>query len=523
MADITLGIIGIGIGLPALAEICAKTYRHLLDKAKSYRQADQDVENIWLELEVNSDTLDASFSVLRQYQESLPAEVEESLRRVLMLLNSLIVRCVSKLEQSYGSRTNKVKFSIVLQNELRAFMKEFERWHERFVSRMLLMVLVTRKHEFSKTGLNSNPGVRIILSPGISPISSTTGPQELKVQEIPTPEALKKIPFSSTYTSEQNHRCLIEYRYYGDKATFEERMWCKTSIQFVANILPFENKTATTEQKTEILQNRSNHNHLCSIPTCIGYYDDKASYRFGLVTEVSARFQGPPRSLQAILCGQSGGSGLRHDLNDRVELAKSLASALLALQTAGFVHKSIRPANILMFNEKDAGQYPNVLGKPVLVGFDRARPSQQESERQESDVLEEKVYRHPSRQVATPDSSFSLLHDVYSLGVVLLEVSIWRSSIKLNEEMQWVHNPDFWGNLLSSRLKTKDPLDVASLYLKLVKKIVPRYVGARMASVIERCLTCSLEDDDETDNNESAMLSIRYVEEVMASLEEINL
>ncbi|KAF4540152.1 Het-s domain protein [Lasiodiplodia theobromae] len=44
--------------------------------------------------------------------------------------------------------------------------------------------------------------------------------------------------------------------------------------------------------------------------------------------------------------------------------------------------------------------------------------------------LERNLYRHPDRQ-GRPKTSFSKLHDIYALGVVLLEIGLWEMALSL--------------------------------------------------------------------------------------------
>jgi hypothetical protein len=46
---------------------------------------------------------------------------------------------------------------------------------------------------------------------------------------------------------------------------------------------------------------------------------------------------------------------------------------------------------------------------------------------------ERNIYRHPERQGA-PSKSFSKVHDIYALGVVLLEVGLWKPAMDIFKE-----------------------------------------------------------------------------------------
>ena len=69
-------------------------------------------------------------------------------------------------------------------------------------------------------------------------------------------------------------------------------------------------------------------------------------------------------------------------LNHRLDLAKKLASAVFFIHSADFVHKNIRPENIVIFEPRLSDthpdtvkyhQFPRALGAPYLVGYDGVR------------------------------------------------------------------------------------------------------------------------------------------------------
>jgi serine/threonine protein kinase len=262
---------------------------------------------------------------------------------------------------------------------------------------------------------------------------------------------------------------------------------------------------------------------------CIGYFADESHTRYGLISKLPTTLNKAPKSLQSLLCNPENRKGSRHDLNDRVVLARSVASAVLAIHSAQFVHKSIRPSNILVFDPQEPGTrgYPYKLGRPVIVGFEQTRPDSDDTERRGTTAWEENIYRHPERQGLKPKQRYSMMHDIYSLGVIFTEIAFWRSSLaevkdKETGVITTYHNPDFWGNLYETRRKEDDPEKVQSFYKKLAKSAVPKHIGGRFASLIESCLTCleggfgGAKDDDN-----DAVIGAAYIERVVESLEAI--
>ncbi|KAF9776842.1 hypothetical protein IL306_004905 [Fusarium sp. DS 682] len=128
-------------------------------------------------------------------------------------------------------------------------------------------------------------------------------------------------------------------------------------------------------------------------------------------------------------------------LDDRFVLARKLCAAVAQLHTVGWVHKSIRSDNILFFNTSfedsmlsSTKQSPKAPGPEIfeslyLSGWEYSRPETGlSSVRSGSEDIDENIYRHPD-QWGLPTIRFNRNHDVYSLGVILLEISRWKRAI----------------------------------------------------------------------------------------------
>ena len=76
-------------------------------------------------------------------------------------------------------------------------------------------------------------------------------------------------------------------------------------------------------------------------------------------------------------------------------MAICLTRAVLFLHAFSFVHKSIRPENIVIFRSGKAN-----LGKPYLVGFTTG------THHIGDEFWEKNLYRHPQRQDIRPQDDF---------------------------------------------------------------------------------------------------------------------
>jgi len=125
----------------------------------------------------------------------------------------------------------------------------------------------------------------------------------------------------------------------------------------------------------------------------------------------------PPRSLHDIV----DNSPDEPALGDWLAIAKNAVEAVLFLHMAGWLHKAIRSDNVLFF---DAADYSNLR----IVGFEYSRQaaSAQQTEGTKDD-LRFNLYRHPDVQSGLANRQrvpFMARHDVYSLGIVLLEIGL---------------------------------------------------------------------------------------------------
>ncbi len=94
------------------------------------------------------------------------------------------------------------------------------------------------------------------------------------------------------------------------------------------------------------------------------------------------------------------------------------------------VHESFRSENILFFapQAKDTNDtaYADAsekvdLNQPWIFGFEFSRPDTFFSAGFIDTCPDRDVYRHPERQ-GQPLTTFKKMHDIYSLGIVLLEI-----------------------------------------------------------------------------------------------------
>jgi hypothetical protein len=161
---------------------------------------------------------------------------------------------------------------------------------------------------------------------------------------------------------------------------------------------------------------------------CIGYYEDPTAARFGVVyhcpSDPTAGSATTLTTLHQLLKGQHVPA-----LEDRFALASLMAESLFSFLAAGWLHKTINSLNILFFNNGNGSSSQQFsLQNPHLSGFARSRMvSSVNITSMGMAQFPETLYCHPDvmggeRRVAVNSHP---LHDIYSLGTVLLEIGTW--------------------------------------------------------------------------------------------------
>jgi serine/threonine protein kinase len=128
---------------------------------------------------------------------------------------------------------------------------------------------------------------------------------------------------------------------------------------------------------------------------------------------------------------------MESDLSNRLKLARALAWTIFELHSVGWVHKSFHPNNILLFGEQNASQEVEFdWSSPYVVGFDSSRANTGVSGKLDFRAQwANRVYTHPDHQV-NEYTRYQKFHDLYSLGVVLLEIGMLQSFLG-NRDNEW--------------------------------------------------------------------------------------
>lgn len=221
-----------------------------------------------------------------------------------------------------------------------------------------------------------------------------------------------------------------------------------------------------------------------------------------------------PRSLRHCLVNNPPPDTLTH----RLLLARDLAKSVGFIHTFGFVHKNVRPESILRFETSATSPQP-----VFLVGFEHFRKEEGVTQRLGDQTFEGNLYLHPDRQGTSPQERYIMQHDIYSLGVVLLEVGMWKSFVEHVSEDGSIRPTLLLGAPPAAeglQLLRYVLFSAQDRFLSLARLELPKIMGTEYARVVETCLTClddnnnDFGDQSEFEDQDGIVVGARYIEKV---------
>jgi serine/threonine protein kinase len=209
-----------------------------------------------------------------------------------------------------------------------------------------------------------------------------------------------------------------------------------------------------------------------------------------------------------------------YSLNERIDLAKILASSVVYVHSSRFVHKNIRPETIVVFDNNTSP-----IGAVFLIGFENFRPEGGQTFLASDSLWEKDLYRHPTRQGLRPQEEYIMQHDIYSLGVTLLEIGLWTSFvIELEGSTELTPAPelDIAGHL-TERNPRKRAAGIKGSLIEAAERRLPSKMGQKYTNIVLSCLTCldnthnGFGDEDDFMDKDGILVGVRYIENVRMS------
>ncbi|KAH0565038.1 hypothetical protein GP486_001564, partial [Trichoglossum hirsutum] len=419
MGDV-IGLAGLAATIPALIDLCIRYGQFLSEKIEQYKHISDIIRLQGFVTRLVEGELYEILTFFASAKDSLSDPFKSELQTLFQALRDKLEQAKGAFPEKTGGSLAKLEFSFYYAKKIKSACAELEQWQTRFIRRALVYLFfggpssaaspprAISSHAFERiesirNGLESSPADTPILLENID---------DCDCDELPDSSLLNLKDGVGT------HR-LVEYRNYSDGLD-------KTTINSIGRTV---RDLATSLRKADP--------SIMGILDCCGFSADPLNNRFALHFPYPIRKKNPRTLLNLLTDRRNKEHGLVHPINDRINLARKIASAVLYVHSCGFVHKNIRPSNIIIFEpETDPKlsstearfiRYPYSIGEPYLVGFEGIRRAEAGSQRLGVANWEQNIYLPPERHRLAKGDEFTMQHDVYSLGVVLLEIAIWSA------------------------------------------------------------------------------------------------
>ncbi|MCJ1403822.1 hypothetical protein MMC11_007045 [Xylographa trunciseda] len=534
--SITVGVLGI-------IDLCLRfkpdnrfdRYGKVLIKTYSdYQNAETEVAEtllklkvLWYKTESQMDLLtkvwDSLDPILQQNQHLLLCQLEVKLQKAIGLINAIVhgkqtATSLADILRIKG-KVKRERYALSVKESLDRSVADFSEWHYLFDPSWYLIAQVAsdeidRYLRNKKNDDNSPVQGLIALRKSIRDLNvpSNRPVREISSHDFLGPRSL--IPESSAAM-----------------ADFQDR----NSYAVVDSMIPnqFADETATIRDVTALCKALSRMDpQVFGLLRCCGVINKSLEtdvenltieklpttnrqLAYDLAFEVPLGLS-KPKSLRDLLKHQQA------SLNLRLDISRQLAMSVFYLHITGFVHKNLRPENILVFEQE-----ASMSKVPCLVGFEKFRLADSSTFLVGDSLKEREIYRHPSRQGNDPEQKYVMQHDIYSLGVCLLEIGLWKSFVQQSE---------FQGGflplaeleideLLVESNNRKSALGIKKRMMVVAEEQLPMHMGDKLTQVVSKCLGC-LDDtefwnESDDEGSEDVNIGVQFIENVLLQLQEI--
>ncbi|KAI5838199.1 HET-s/LopB domain protein [Morchella snyderi] len=520
------------------ADVCLRTGRSLYHRYRNYKDAEQDLKDLTLLLKSHWLKIEVKLSLIKDLQDVLG----ETLHQHFTELFEILIRKLGEAQQKIESvdrkqgRLKRATFAALVKQSLEAAIAELDKWQAQVELPYYLMALI------------NNPRVDEKLAAAAQrPKGDTKGAEEIKrLRDTMKDESeggwATPADGEGGGAGKERKTCWVDASELGDDGRVIDPYTTQLKLvklgpagkHFLVDIIKLKNLTDRGEMAMAGIRDvarilAQSEPLTFGILQCHGvvkeFRNQKTEMVFQVLFSIPERLD-QPRSLRSYLVAAKDERRTKYPLNERFALAKRLARSIMFVHTSNLVHKNIRPDTIVLFQDSKS-----LLGMPFLVGFQKIRPANGMTTMASDAEWEKDLYRHPTRQGLKPEDTYKMQHDIYSLGVLLLEIGLWTSFVQWNESLKHFEpGPDL--KVDAETLAMKDVKRKAnimkSLLLRMAMELLPGAMGPKYAEVAISCLTCLDKGNDKFESEEGLIdddgivVGVRYVEIVAMKLEEID-
>ncbi|KAK6835191.1 hypothetical protein PG987_009885 [Apiospora arundinis] len=530
-------------------DLCFKLGVQIAKACEAWKHADSEVRERMVRLDLYWAQTRTQLDFMRKIAQTIDGELLETMENVLGLLAAKLTLVSSKLDKllecSGSTPTSasilKVKRGryAITKAAFDATMDDLEKWQKRFDPCWFLMLRIAsplidqelrEMNESDTIARQDHPklGISAITS-SKSPVSVADGLRDA-LRDSPQRSASVFLPFDASLELSLIPFSPIRLALRHSNNNTQAKQYIVDRF----DIPPHSDQHAVRRDARDMARKLAN-----SDPDTFGLLRAKGvmsmhgqnsqqAEQFNFIYYVPEGLKSP-QSLRQVLV-QS------HDclhLSQKVRIARDLATSVGFVHNFNFVHKNIHPESVLLFERPGDASMAT-----FLVGFECFRSADAGSLKKGDADWHKDLYRHPTRQGLNPEASYAMQHDIYSLGVCLLELGLSTSFVSYDDgkpqkgpvlaqmEQDGVSDD---GTVKDSTLPPEmtKTYQIKNSLLSLTKTKLSRRMGPRYASVVATCLTCldadnkDFGDESEMTDEDGIIVGVRFIEKIITKLNDI--
>ncbi|KAI6778103.1 uncharacterized protein J7T54_001523 [Emericellopsis cladophorae] len=523
VAELVLAVI-------ATVDGCIRLGRQTIDTYRAYRDTDESLDDKIVVIEGLWAKLETQLTFLSKVSEHLDDKLAESQINLLLKLHGKLVQVTSQIDLPASTHRRKLKHALV-KDKLDELLADMETWQARFDPTWFIITLIgnrvidaelweSRRANPAKKAFDSSPlHSMLALRHAIRPQSGTVEPTDrinlsINLDSSGLKDArITPVPFSSAR---------VVFRRGSDKLLISE-----TVHSLGEDISHVKQSAENLARKLKCVDSRT-----FSLLRCFGIvkqYDESQRIKSMdmIYSAPQTRADMNPTSLRGLLLERKPVS-----VSAVVRVARQLVQSVSYVHACDFVHKNIRPESVLVFQGDDG----SALGSAFLTGFSQFRDTCFQTHLKGDPRWHLNLYRHPQRQATCVQHRYIMQHDIYSLGVCLLEIGLWTSFVWYPENMNSddatpvpglglglrLSDTDFATIGAASRLQTKEH------FVSLARKDLPPRVGDKYTNLVVACLTCldpgnaAFGSERELLDDDGILVGVRFVEKILSKMADIS-
>ncbi|KAF2474368.1 kinase-like protein [Lindgomyces ingoldianus] len=221
-----------------------------------------------------------------------------------------------------------------------------------------------------------------------------------------------------------SHPVLVEWRWYGRQSsekTINRELFVR--VDAIADLL-----------------GQDKPKEFCTLD-CRGFFHDPNQFAFGVVYDyprATAPYQGNPqlKSLRKLVTETTASVKLHPTLDDKFRVAYILSRSILEFHLVAWLHKRLNSSNIAFFATTELLQ-DEWFQMPYVVGFNHSRPDEISAFTGGPEDSGTNRYQHPAYLNTT--RRYCAEFDYYSLGIILLEIGLWRPLDEITRKYKGTH------------------------------------------------------------------------------------